>query len=162
MTWEYMDELDYRYEKVSAELGSLRGDVVVDLCSGNSKLDIYLKGIYSYLSCDINDDRATFKMTDKAFVENAITGCDILCLFGYGGYEVDSNPLESDTVISSMDYAITNFKPKTVVVESIKKYHHILTELMNTHKEYRISYESISEGDTWLTQRIIKIYKRIK
>ena len=159
MAWEYMDDLDYRYETASQKLGFLNGETVIDLCSGNSRLKGYLNGIFHYLSCDLYDDRADFVMTDVEFVRDVVIECDILTLFGYGGFEIDGNELESSTVLDSMDYVITKFKPKKIVLESIKKYNDRLFEFIN-HYKYNLVYEGVTEGDSWLTNRNIKIYER--
>ena len=155
-----MEELDYRYVLASLHSDIESEDVIIDLCSGNSRFEDCLSDNTYYLSCDLYDERASFNMSDKEFVEEVITQCDVLSLFGYGGFEVDGNPLESSTVLPSIKYVIDNFEPRTVILESIQKYVKPLRDIMNGYPNYEISFEYGTNGDIWLTKRYIMIFKR--
>jgi hypothetical protein len=162
MTWEYMDELDYRYEEAIGEIKDLlkEGDVVVDLCSGNSRFGNYLPSGIKYLSCDLYDDRAEYQMRDDEFVRTVVNKCDVLALFGYGGYDVDHHPLESNTVLNSMEYLIKTFNPKVIYIENIYKYDKVITDFMKEHKDYEVVTILYKPSEYWLDNRVLKVWKK--
>ena len=155
MPWEYLDKLNYRYELASG-LVDFKDKHVVDLCSGNTGLYNFVHPIVaSYRACDIRPLSAVAEpISDDKFVRT-VEHCDILCLFGYGGYEITKEPLESSTVLDSMKYLIDKFDP-VIVLECVSKFVPALQEIIQPYQRQEIR----TAGDDWLTDRVMFILRR--
>ena len=151
LTWEYLDEMDYRYDEIANYLShhaesNREGERLhfVELCCGNGRLPDYLKkyGLnFSYEATDLNysrwsletkstDSEHYFDLADDEFAKK-IERCDVLVALGHSGFEIDSHPKESSTLTESIHYISEKFKPKFVVLESISKYHSILQSIIS-------------------------------
>jgi hypothetical protein len=131
MAWEYLENLDYRYELVSNHIGELNGEIVLDFNSGNSRFKNYLKGNFTYLSNDIWDNRADFRITDSEFLDQQ-PSADIICGFGLGGYEISKEKLESATLTQTLIKAVEKYNPKIIVLEYIKDFRPIKDVIVNS------------------------------
>lgn len=151
--WKYLDELGYRY-KIVSELVDFKDKHVVDLCSGNTGLyELVRPVVKSYRACDKRKQHDIVEQVDDAAFAEIITQCDILCLFGYGGYEFTQNALESSTVLNSVQKLITKFNP-VVILESVTKFESALQKLAASYYNVR----KIHTRDAhWLKDRVIYI-----
>lgn len=154
MPWEYLDNLDYRYELVAGSL-DFNGKDVVELCSGNTRLyDLVKDRIKSYRACDVRKLHPIVEQTtDDEFVKT-IDKCDILCVFGHGGYEITLENLESKTLTDSIRHLMERFRP-TVVLEAVSKFEPIL-ENLSKDKEVE---KTKTVGADWLTDRVLYIFR---
>lgn len=155
MPWEYLDNMNYRYE-IAAESLDFKGKHVVDLCAGNAGLyNLVGNQVASYRACDVRKLHPVVEeMTDEAFVPT-VTQCDILCVFGYGGFEITNEPLESSTLLQSAKTLMAKFDP-IVILECVTKFQPALYPLM---KGYHV--ESIwTPGSDWLSDRALFILRR--
>ena len=155
MPWEYLDNLNYRYEN-AARLVDFTGKDVVDLCSGNTGLyDLVKDKVKSYRACDVRKLHPIVEeVTDDEF-SKTIDRCDILCVFGYGGYEITKEKLESPTLLSSTIYLAEKFSP-IIILESVSRFEPALKDFVQKYK-----YEEIrTVGSDWLTDRVMYILGR--
>ena len=164
MAWEYMEELDYRYELASKALGNTKRLHVVELCCGNGRFKDYLQGFKSYRGNDLRqvDNKYYSSKPDELFVEE-VKKCDVLAVFGHGGFEIDKNPLESSTLTQSFLTLVSRFGPKYLVLESIEKYSPIIDGIISALLPY---YTIISvhntDGNDWLSKRQLRVLKLLK
>ena len=185
-TWEYLDEMDYRYEEIAKHLShhaarNQNGKKwhFVELCCGNGRLPEYLKkyGInYSYEATDLNyfrwglEQRSTasehyFDLSDDEFAKG-IDRCDVLVALGHSGFEIDSHPKESRTLTDSISYISGKFRPAFVILESISKYHSILKGITASLAGYSSSFSlsttpesrtGCKDSERWLHDRRLEI-----
>jgi hypothetical protein len=155
MTWEYMDALGYRYETVAKE--PLDGLSVVDLCSGNTGLyDLVKERVKSYRACDLRTlHKVVEQLPDDEFVDT-LTECDVLCVFGHGGWDITREPLESSTLTNSIHKVIKKFSPKIVVLECVSKFEPIIEPISYHYTRERI----YTPGSNWLTDRVLYIQRK--
>ena len=137
MAWEYLDQLDERYKQVSDLIGPCKGDVVLELNSGNSRLPQYLTGEFTYISNDLYNPAAAYKYTDEQMIKT-IDACDIFMCFGIGGYEISLHPLESATITNSIKTGIKKYQPRLIVIEAISEYKDILVTIMEACGGYEV------------------------
>ncbi|NQZ99690.1 MAG: class I SAM-dependent methyltransferase [Myxococcales bacterium] len=186
LTWEYLDEMDYRYEEIAKHLshhaeGNQNGKNwhFVELCCGNGRLPEYLEkyGInYSYEATDLNyfrwglEQKSTdlehyFDLSDDEFAKR-IDRCDVLVALGHSGFEIDSHPKESSTLTNSISYIIGKFSPEFVVLESISKYHSILKGIIRSLPGYSSVFSfcttpesrtGCKDSERWLYDRRLEI-----
>lgn len=124
MAWEYLDELDYRYKQAVEYIED--NDFVVDVNSGNSRLRNY---VTNYLSNDLYNENADYQITDQDFIP-LIEQCDVLCLFGIGGYEITNEPLESSTVTDTVIELAKKHKPRILILECIDDFTEIAHKIL--------------------------------
>lgn len=124
MAWEYLDELDYRFARAGRYIH--HDDAVVDVNAGNSHLRNYVE---NYTSNDLYDDRADYRIADDVFVP-MIKTCDVLCLFGIGGYEITKEPLESSTVTDSVITLAIKHHPRLLILECVNDFVEIAERIM--------------------------------
>jgi hypothetical protein len=160
MAWEYLEQLDYRYEFVSDKIGSLDGEIILDFNSGNSRLKNYLKGHFTYLSNDIWDNRADYKITDEQFLHQQ-QSADIICGFGLGGFEISKEKLESSTLTQTLINATIKYEPKIIVLEYIIDFRPIKNMIVTPIiKDYTTEQWSKRLGHDRVMQREITICRR--
>jgi hypothetical protein len=152
MTWEYMDKLDYRYEIASRYI--TKEDRVVELNSGNSRFRNYVE----HHTCnDLNNPNADFQITDEEF-KWKIEKCDVLVCFGIGGYEIDHNPKESSTITDTIIYLTGRFRPRLLIIESVRRYETIL-ERIKKETNYKLKSMHLNASENWLEDRTLHICK---
>jgi hypothetical protein len=156
MAWEYMEELDYRYEDASNLISPLSGEVVLDFNSGNSRFKDYLKGSFTYKCNDLYDKRADYQITDAEFLEQE-PKCDVLCCFGIGGYEITGEKLESSTITSTLKSAINKYSPRIIILDSVTKFIPIKKELLDMLINYEVLNLSYMKGKEWVMNREMSI-----
>jgi len=158
MKWEYMDSLGYRYEIVAKAI-DFTGKAVVELNSGNTGLYELVKDkVKSYRACDVRQTHPIVEVIDDEAFTKTVTECDILCLFGHGGYEITKAPVESQTVTNSYNELITRCKPQYAVLESVSKFLPITQRIIEKHS---YTWKRIDTKDLdWLKDRIIFIGER--
>lgn len=152
MPWEYLDTLDYRYRLVD-DLIDFTGKDVIDLCSGNTGLYNLVKDkVKSYRACDVRKLHPIVEeVSDDNFIKT-VDKCDILCVFGHGGYEITKESLESPTLTDSINQIIHRFNP-ILVLECVSRFEPIIQEITKNHK-VRITR---TVGADWLTDRVLYI-----
>lgn len=154
MPWEYLDNLNYRYDLVAQKL-DFTGKHVVDLCSGNTGLYELVKDkVASYRACDVRKLHPIVEqMADNDFAKT-VERCDILCVFGHGGFEITNESLESATLTQSIHDLIDRFQP-VVVLEGVSKFEPILAGIAEGFKKE----VTRTIGSDWLTDRVLYILK---
>lgn len=153
MAWEYLDNhMGYRY-KLADEAIDFTGMDVVDLCSGDTGMYELVKDkVASYRACDVRKLHPIVEqMPDDEFVKT-IKKCDILCVFGHGGYEITKESLESATLTDSIKFLIAKFNP-VLILECVTKFQPILEDITKDHKVKIIR----TVGSDWLTDRVLYI-----
>ena len=155
MPWEYLDNLNYRYQ-IAAESVDFTGKHVIDMCSGNTGLyHLVQQQVASYRACDVRKLHPIVEeMTDAEFVPT-VTQCDILCVFGYGGFEITPEPLESSTLLQSAKTLMAKFDP-VVILECVTKFEPALRPLMDG---YEVS-SFWTSGSDWLSDRVLFVLRR--
>lgn len=158
MPWEYLDNMNYRYEIISNKI-DFKNKHVVDLCSGNTGLYELVKDITaSYRACDLRKLHPIVEQVSDEIFAKTIQKCDILCAFGYGGREIADEKLESETLNASIRNIISKHNPEHVVLESIKNFQ---KPIFNIADSFDYTYETISHDSSfWLEDRIMIIMKR--
>jgi len=149
--WEYMKELDYRYEEVTKHI-NFKDLHVVELCSGYTGLYELVKGkVASYRACDLwKLHPICEQMPDDQFAKT-VTKCDVLCVFGHGGYEISGEQLESKTLTQSIHFLIKQFNPQWVVLESVERFFPIIS---NISSQYRYEASLFKyQGADWMHNR---------
>jgi hypothetical protein len=170
MAWEYMDELDYRYEQAVELLTQIpHGHTLgqcVELCSGNTRFFNYIKDkCTKYKACDtrkpnvIPDGVQFYEMNDSMF-SDTIGRCRTLIVFGHGGFEIDKNPLESPSLTQSMHKIINKCSPKFIILECVDKYLPVIKEIHRIHgREY--AHKGITnKSENWLHHRHLYVFYR--
>lgn len=153
MPWEYLDnKMDYRYQ-LAADSVDFTGKDVVDLCSGDTGLyEIVKDRVKSYRACDVRKLHPIVEqMIDGEFIKT-VDKCDILCVFGHGGYEITKESLESPTLTDSIHQMIHRFNP-ILILECVTKFEPIIQEITKNHK-VRVTR---TVGSDWLTDRVLYI-----
>lgn len=158
MTWEYMEKLGYRYKTVDYFI-DFTGKKVIDLNSGNTGLyDLVKDKVASYRACDIRQSHQIVEVMDDAEFAKTVNECDILCLFGHGGYEITNAYQESKTITESYHSIIDRCKPKYAVLESVKKFLPITQKIVD---KYEYKWNRINTiNDDWLLDRVMFIGER--
>ena len=155
MAWEYLDNLNYRYEN-AARLVDFTGKDVVDLCSGNTGLyDLVKDKVNSYRACDVRKLHPIVEQVSDDSFARSIEKCDILCVFGYGGFEITKEPLESPTLLSSMKYLADKYNP-VVILESVTKFKPAIMDFVDNYNVEEVR----TVGSDWLTDRVMYILRR--
>jgi hypothetical protein len=155
MPWEYLDNMNYRYT-IAANMVDFTGKHVIDLCAGNAGLyPLVEHKIASYRACDVRKLHPVVEeMKDEDFVKT-VDKCDVLCVFGYGGFEMTREPLESPTLLESTKTLMEKFDP-IVILECVTKFESLLHPLM---KGYCV--ESFwTSGSDWLSDRVLFVLRR--
>jgi len=134
MAWEYLEneDFDVRYSEAAKTIGTIKNlQRVLDFNSGNSRFGNHLKGDFIYLSNDLYDGRALFKLTDWEFFEMFKHKDNVHCIscFGIGGYEITQATVESPTITDTLIKATLHHRPKFLVIEAIVKYSSILEKI---------------------------------
>lgn len=152
MPWEYLDNLDYRY-RLADEFVDFTGKDVIDLCSGNTGMyEVVKDKVKSYRACDVRKLHPIVEqMTDGDFIKT-VDKCDILCVFGHGGYEITKESLESPTLTDSIHQMIHRFNP-ILILECVTKFEPIIQEITK-HHQVKITRTA---GSDWLTDRVLYI-----
>lgn len=158
MPWEYLENMNYRYEIVASKI-DFKNKHVVDLCSGNTGLYELVKHITaSYRACDLRKLHPIVEQAPDDIFVKTIESCDVLCAFGYGGREIIDEKLESETLNASIKSIISKHNPEYVVLESVKNFQKPIFDIANS---YNYTYETISHDSSfWLQDRIMIIMKR--
>lgn len=172
MAWEYMDNLDYRYEQARHVLSSIPHGFnlgqCVELCSGNTRFYTHVKDLCkTYRACDtrvpeVIPEGVIFKNITDAQMADRVKRLKTLIVFGHGGYEIDKNPLESPTLTDSILKLVHKCGPRIIILESIQKYSPILR---NIHKNIRTpsgayyEYKEVeTKSDNWLHNRVLYVF----
>lgn len=155
MPWEYLDNLNYRYE-VAADAVDFTGKHVIDLCSGNTGLyHLVQQKVASYRACDVRKLHPIVEeMTDDLFVPT-VTQCDILCVFGYGGFEITKEKLESATLTQSIRDLAKKFDP-IIILECVTKFEPALRPIMEGY----VVDSFWTPGSDWLSDRVLFVLRR--
>jgi glycosyltransferase involved in cell wall biosynthesis len=148
MTWEYLKGKTYRYDFIRKHTRALGH--VVELCNGDGELEPYLE-CDTYMGCD-----ATHGVTDDVFVKH-VTECDTLIALGHGGYEIDRNPLESATLTQSIKYIMQEFKPRTLILESVNAYQPIINGIVKGTDYVEVNRHE-AHGPKWTDERTLRIF----
>lgn len=157
MAWEYMEELDYRYEDASNLISPLSGEVVLDFNSGNSRFKDYLKGEFEYKSNDLYDKRAMYQITDADFLLQE-PKCDVLCCFGIGGHELTGEKLESSTITSTLKLGIKKYEPRIVILDCVTKFIPIKNSILNLLSGYEIfTLRNMKKSNDWVFERELSV-----
>lgn len=166
MAWEYLELMDRRLEVVADYLnGKTKDKVMVDIDCLEARLLMYITHNFKkYLGNDVLNKFPTvkganfFQMKDDAFVK-IIDKCDILLVFGYGGYEISNEPLESATLIDSVKYLVNKTKPEIVILESVWEFEPITSKIITQHYKL-VQYTRLDLGESWTSKRAIYIYEK--
>ena len=154
MPWEYLDNMNYRYELAATSV-DFAGKHVIDLFAGNAGLYPKVEHLVaSYRACDVRKLHPIVEqMTDADFVPT-VEKCDILCVFGYGGFEITKEPLESSTLLQSAKTLIQKFDP-VVILECVTKFEPALRPMMEGYDVQTIW----TSGSDWLSDRVLFILR---
>jgi GT2 family glycosyltransferase len=166
MSWEYLPELDERLKVAAKYLdGKTKGKTIVDLDCLEARLLQYIDHDFEvYLGNDVQERFPTCPKTrfsiakDDEFVPT-LTKCDILTVFGHGGYEITKEGAESPTLTNSIKYVIDHLKPEIVVLEAVWAFEPIISEIIT--EGYKLVLKQYLElGNDWVRKRVIYIYER--
>lgn len=149
---EYLNQKDYRYEE-TVKRHDFSGKNVVDLCSGNTGLYELVKDqVASYRACDLHKLHPIIEQTDDWVFSQSVERCDVLVCFGFGGYEITNESVESKTSTKSFQYLLEKFSPDFAVMEGVKRFRPILESVRTDgyEKEY-----FFTDSDWWLDDRLI-------
>lgn len=166
MAWEYLSLMDRRLEVVADYLnGKTKNKVIVDLDCLEARLLMYITHNFKkYLGNDVLNKFPSikaanfFQMTDEKFVQT-IEECDILLVFGYGGFEITGEQLESQTLNDSVKYLVGKTKPEIVILESVWEFEPITSKIIT--QDYKlVQYTRLDLGKSWTSKRAIYIYEK--
>ena len=164
-----MSTLDYRYKNANKVLQELEVENlghVIELCSGNTQCAKYLTIPFeSYKACDLAMPESIPKGVDffqipvEDFVHDKVNSCDVLFVFGHGGYEITNEPLESKFLTACMHEIIDEHNPGIIILEMVKRFEEIGKNFIKD-SEY-ILYETIyNKNDNWLEDRVMFVLRR--
>jgi GT2 family glycosyltransferase len=166
MTWEYLPQCDKRFEIAASYLkGKTKDKVIVDLDCLEARLLKYISHDFAkYLGNDIlvrfpNIPKTEFHpYPDDQFVAN-LKKCDILCVFGHGGYEITGQNEESKTLTESIKKVVSRLEPQTVILEAVQYFEPIIGKIITKGYDLKIK-EYMDLGEEWVKKRVIYIYER--
>lgn len=169
MSWEYLEQMSFRHAMVVPYVNVV-GKHAIELNCGRWTMLPWLDGQASYAANDLSPTdwvgaigetpkRRFFQMGDDTFVP-LVQACDVLFLFGHGGYEIDCNPKESATVSKSAMTLMGRFSPAQVVLESVQKYAPCLHAIVEG-AGYSIQHQFLVDaGEGWTFKRMVVIAGR--
>jgi hypothetical protein len=156
--FEYMDDLDYRYE-IASEWIKPHHRNVVEINSGNSRFRDYAKKFGAfYISNDVSDSRSDLRMTDLEFAKSKqMTRMDVLVSFGIGGHDYKSSPYESPTQTNTIIDLIWERSPEYVIIESTVRCSFAMDRIQKeTGYEILFSKKTFGNGD-WKFDRELRV-----
>lgn len=159
MAWEYLEDMDFRYKDAVALLGDTSEKDVVELNCGNGRLKDYMKH-KTYRGNDLlkEDDENYSSLPDDKFIET-VDKCDILCCFGFGGYELSNQPLESKTITNSVIKLINKFNP-VLILEAVDRYLPLIDKVKEATGYITRVARHYDLGDGFVYKRTLKILEK--
>lgn len=173
MTWEYLEHMSFRHTMVLPYI-DVKDKHVVELDCGLNTMQPWLRGEATYWANDVvmpewakggtpfwccGTEYRFFQMKDDEFVK-LVEKCDVLFLFGHGGYELDMNEKESRTVSHSAIHLMRKFQPSTVVLESVQRYEPCIQNIVR-ESGYSVACRFVVDaGENWTHKRVALIAGR--
>ena len=167
MTWQYLEKLAYRWYQWLPYVDSFTNKHVVELNCGDTQIDKALIGqpIELFQCNDTKEcsqqrlfNGSFYQVSDERFGEY-ILKCDILLLFGIGGYEITGAEQESKTITSSTINFIKEYAPELVVIEGVTRFEPLLERISAESGYERVARLETLSGDDWLHHRVMYILK---